>query len=114
MDEMGAVWWNARFFVAPVSPQYWNSSWKSRYHVCGFAFRAFTFSIARGPTVIGARLGDAPRHFCVQLPAASTPNASMSIGIPPRLVTQSIATSAPYFRATATIGAMGWHAPVVV
>src|SRR4051812_13507045 len=38
----------------------------------------------------------------------------MSIGTPPSDVTQSIATSAPCFRAAATMASMGWRAPVVV
>jgi hypothetical protein len=53
-------------------------------------------------------------HFWLQLPAASTPNVSMSSGRPPSDVTQSMATSAPCFRATSTIGSIGWRAPVVV
>src|SRR5205814_7804267 len=98
---------NARVRDALSSPQYWNSSAKSRYHVVGLSLRARTASIERGPTVIGPSPGGAPMHFWLHDPAASTPNASRSSGMPPSDVTQSMATRAPYRLATSTISAIG-------
>src|SRR3989304_60664 len=48
MLETGAVWWNARSRLPPPSPQYSNSSERSRYQVDGLRPPERTRSMARG------------------------------------------------------------------
>ena len=64
---------------------------RSRYQLW---LRSTKRSRARALTVSGASPGGTPRHFCVPLYAMSTPQPSISTGIPPSDVTQSTSSSA--------------------